>query len=37
MDDIVQRLLRKDPGERYQSAAALESDLAELAAAAGPR
>ncbi|HEY2167030.1 MAG TPA: ATP-binding protein [Jatrophihabitantaceae bacterium] len=33
MDDIVQRLLRKDPGERYQSAAALESDLAELAAA----
>ena len=30
MDDILQRLLRKDPAERYQSAAALEADLTAL-------
>ena len=31
--DLVNRLLRKDPADRYQSAAAVRSDLAELLAA----
>ncbi|HJQ43005.1 MAG TPA: AAA family ATPase, partial [Jatrophihabitantaceae bacterium] len=30
VDDLVQRLLRKDPAERYQSAAALAADLTAL-------
>jgi PAS domain S-box-containing protein len=30
VDDVVQRLLRKDPAERYQSASALVADLSEL-------
>ncbi|MDT4938670.1 MAG: hypothetical protein QOG80_2341, partial [Pseudonocardiales bacterium] len=30
VDDLVQRLLRKDPAERYQSASALAADLAQL-------
>jgi len=33
LDVILQRLLRKDPVDRYQSAAALGADLAELRAA----
>ncbi|HEV7194036.1 MAG TPA: ATP-binding protein [Jatrophihabitantaceae bacterium] len=30
VDDILQRLLRKDPAERYQSASALDADLSGL-------
>ena len=30
VDDILQRLMRKDPAERYQSASALEADLVAL-------
>jgi PAS domain S-box-containing protein len=33
LDEIVQRLLRKDPGDRYQSAEAVLADLAQLAKA----
>jgi len=33
VDDVIQRLLRKDPAERYQSAAALAADLDDLHAA----
>ena len=33
VDDLVQRLLRKDPAERYQSASALAADLGELLSA----
>ncbi|HVA60429.1 MAG TPA: EAL domain-containing protein [Mycobacteriales bacterium] len=33
VDAVIQRLLRKEPGERYQSASALAADLSELLAA----
>ncbi|MDQ6796752.1 MAG: AAA family ATPase, partial [Actinomycetota bacterium] len=33
LDEVVSRLLRKDPGERYQSAAAVLADLEQIAAA----
>ncbi|MDQ3052767.1 MAG: EAL domain-containing protein [Actinomycetota bacterium] len=33
VDAVIQRLLRKEPAERYQSASALEADLADLLAA----
>jgi two-component system sensor kinase len=33
LDEIVQRLLRKDPRDRYQSAAAVSADLTALATA----
>ncbi|HEX2274531.1 MAG TPA: ATP-binding protein [Acidimicrobiales bacterium] len=33
LDEIVQRLLRKDPADRYASAGAVRADLDELAAA----
>lgn len=32
LEAIVQRLLRKDPGERYQSAAAVSADLGQILA-----
>jgi len=32
LDELVQRLLRKDPRDRYQSAAAVRSDLRTIAA-----
>ncbi|MEZ6055145.1 MAG: ATP-binding protein [Planctomycetaceae bacterium] len=32
LDEVVQRLLRKDPRDRYQSAAGAAADLAEIAA-----
>jgi len=31
LDEIIQRLLRKDPRDRYQSAAAVHADLTQLA------
>ena len=33
LDEVIQRLLRKDPGDRYQSAAAALADLEDIAAA----
>ena len=33
LDEVIQRLLRKDPGDRYQSAAAALLDLEDIAAA----
>jgi signal transduction histidine kinase/DNA-binding response OmpR family regulator len=33
LDEVIQRLLRKDPRDRYQSAEAVLADLAEIAAA----
>jgi two-component system sensor kinase len=33
LDEVVQRLLRKDPRDRFQSAAAVHADLTEIAAA----
>jgi signal transduction histidine kinase/tetratricopeptide (TPR) repeat protein len=33
LDDVIQRLLRKDPRDRYQSADSVLSDLEEIAAA----
>ncbi len=33
LDEVIQRLLRKDPGDRYQSAAAALADLDDIAAA----
>ena len=33
LDEVVQRLLRKDPRDRYQSAAAVLADLESIAAA----
>ena len=35
LDELIQRLLRKDPDERYQSAEAVLADLANIAAAIG--
>ena len=35
LDEVIQRLLRKDPGDRYQSAAAALADLEDIAAALG--
>jgi two-component system sensor kinase len=35
LDELIQRLLRKDPDERYQSAEAVLADLTNIAAAVG--
>ena len=33
LDEVIQRLLRKDPRDRYQSAEAVQADLADIAVA----